>query len=35
VDALHDGTLNESQRETVHALHIGILAMAEQECEVV
>jgi integrase/recombinase XerD len=35
VDALHDGTLNEDQRETVHALRLGILALAEQECEVV
>jgi len=35
VDALHDGTLNEEQRETVHALRLGILALAEQECEVV
>jgi integrase/recombinase XerD len=29
VDALHDGTLNEDQRETVHALRLGILALAE------
>jgi hypothetical protein len=35
VDALHDGTLNEGQRETMHALRLSILAMAEQECEVV
>ena len=35
VDALHDGTLNEDQRETVHALRLGILALAEAECEVV
>jgi integrase len=35
VDALHDGTLNEDQRETVHALRLGILALAEQECEMV
>jgi len=34
VDALHDGTLNENQRETVHALRVGILALVEQECEV-
>jgi hypothetical protein len=34
VDALHDGTLNEDQRETVHALRLGILALVEQECEV-
>jgi len=27
VDALHDGTLNEDQRETVHALRLGILAL--------
>jgi hypothetical protein len=33
VDALHDGTLNETQRETVHALRVGILALVEQECE--
>jgi hypothetical protein len=33
VDALHDGTLNGAQRETVHALRLGILALAEQECE--
>jgi integrase len=35
VDTLHDGTLNEDQREMVHALRLGILALAEQECEVV
>jgi integrase/recombinase XerD len=35
VDALHDGTLNEDQRETVHALRLGILALAEAECEVI
>jgi integrase len=35
VDALHDGTLNEEQRETVHALRLGILALAEQEYEMV
>jgi site-specific recombinase XerD len=29
VDALHDGTLNEDQRETVHALRLGILALTE------
>jgi hypothetical protein len=34
VDALHGSTLNEAQRETVHALRLGILALAEQECEV-
>jgi len=26
--------LNEDQRETVHALRLGILALVEQECEV-
>jgi hypothetical protein len=35
MDALHDGTLNEDQRETVHALRLGILALVEQECEAV
>jgi integrase len=29
VDTLHDGTLNEAQRETVHALRLGILALTE------
>jgi hypothetical protein len=29
VDALGDGTLNEEQRETVHALRLGILALTE------
>lgn len=29
VDALHAGTLNDAQRETVQALRAGILAMAE------
>jgi site-specific recombinase XerD len=33
VDALHDGTLNQAQRETVHTLRLGILALAEQECK--
>jgi hypothetical protein len=28
VDALHAGTLNDTQRETVQALRAGILAMA-------
>jgi hypothetical protein len=28
---LHDGTLNESQRETVQALRAGILALALTE----
>ena len=31
VDALRDGTLNENQRETVQALRVGILALAEQQ----
>jgi integrase len=35
VDALHDGTLNEDQRETVYALRLGILALTEQEYEAV
>jgi integrase/recombinase XerD len=30
VDALSNGTLNDSQRELVHALRSGILALAEQ-----
>ena len=30
VDALSSGTLNDSQRELVHALRSGILALAEQ-----
>jgi len=29
VDSLHTGTLNDAQRETVQALRVGILAMAE------
>jgi hypothetical protein len=29
VDALHDGTLNESQRKTVHELCSAILTLAE------
>jgi hypothetical protein len=29
VDALHAGTLNDAQRETVQALRAGILALAE------
>jgi hypothetical protein len=29
VDALHAGTLNDPQRETVHALRAGILALAQ------
>jgi len=32
VDALQDGTLNEAQRETVHALRLGILALTGEEC---
>ena len=31
VDALQDGTLNEDQRETVHALRLGILTLVERE----
>ncbi len=30
VDALQAGTLDDTQRETVHALRTGILALAEQ-----
>jgi site-specific recombinase XerD len=33
LDSLKDGTLNEDQRETVHALRVGILALVEEECE--
>jgi len=33
VDALHNGTLNEDQREAVHALRLGILALAGQRAE--
>jgi hypothetical protein len=29
VDALHIGTLNDAQRETVQALRMGILALAQ------
>jgi hypothetical protein len=29
VDALHAGTLNDAQRETVQALRAGLLALAE------
>ena len=29
VDALRDGTLNDGQRDTLHALRAGILALAE------
>ena len=35
VDALHDGTLNDIQREMVHALRDGILALVEQIAEMV
>jgi site-specific recombinase XerD len=35
VDALHDGTLNDVQREMVHALRDGILALVEQVAETV
>jgi hypothetical protein len=31
VDALHAGTLTHSQRETIQALRVGILALADQE----
>jgi hypothetical protein len=31
VDALHAGTLNDAQRETVQALRTAILALVEQE----
>jgi hypothetical protein len=33
VDALRDGTLNESQRETVQALRDGILALVKQTAD--
>jgi len=29
VDSLRDGTLNDGQRDTLHALRAGILALAE------
>jgi site-specific recombinase XerD len=35
VDALGNGTLNESQKETVHTLRQGILALVEQEAAMV
>ena len=35
VDALHDGTLNDVQREMVHALRNGILALVGQMAETV
>jgi site-specific recombinase XerD len=35
VDALHDGTLNDIQREMVHTLRNGILALVEQMTETV
>ena len=31
VDALGNGTLNESQRQVVHALRMGLLGLAEKE----
>jgi len=31
VDALHAGTLNDAQRETVQALRAGILAVAQSD----
>jgi hypothetical protein len=31
VDALHAGTLNDGQRETVQALRAGILALAKDD----
>jgi hypothetical protein len=31
VDALSSGTLNDSQRQLVHALRSGILSLAEQK----
>lgn len=31
VDALCSGTLDEAQRETLHALRAGILALAERQ----
>jgi len=33
VDALSNGTLNDSQREFVHALRSCILALAEQQAD--
>jgi hypothetical protein len=35
VDRLRDGTLNEKQRETVHTLRKGILALVEQAANVI
>ena len=35
VDALRAGTLNDAQRETVQALRQGILALVEQEAELI
>jgi hypothetical protein len=35
VDSLFSGTLNDSQKETVQALRIGILALAELEAQMV
>lgn len=33
VDALRDGTLNESQQEAVQALRTGILELVERDAE--
>jgi hypothetical protein len=35
VDSLHAGTLNDAQQETVQALRDGILALVEQDVEIV
>jgi hypothetical protein len=35
VDSLHAGTLNEAQREAAQALRTGILALVEQDVDVV
>ena len=35
VDSLHAGTLNEAQREAARALRTGILALVEQDVDVV
>ena len=35
VDSLFSGTLNDAQKETVQALRTGILALAEQEIEMI
>jgi hypothetical protein len=34
VDTLRDGTLNDTQRETLHALRAAILSLATQEPDV-